>query len=123
MSKRAEEAMEAAKLAAQQARNDLQAQMLETRDRFKPQRLKEDAINAANQYVDDATDVTVATIKEHPVAFGATFLGTLAFWYRKPLVEKSPDAIECVGGGLAKLRDWIAPSDWTPTSKDRNKDK
>ena len=119
MGKRAEEAMEAAKLLADQARSDLKAQIVETSNRFKPERLKQDALDAADRYVDNATEVTVATVKEHPVAFGASFLGTLAFWYRKPLTEKSPDALDSIGNGLAKLRDWIAPADWTPTNKDK----
>lgn len=116
MSKRAEDAMEAAKIQALAARQNLQLQLKQTRNRFRPERLKEDALNTANRYIDDATEVTVATVKEHPIAFGASFLGTLAFWYRKPLIEKSPDAIDSVGNGLEKLRDWIAPSNWTAPS-------
>ena len=87
--------------------------------RFQPERLKDDALNAITDYIDDATEITVATIKEHPVVFGTSFLGTLAFWYRKPLIRKSPDAIDSVGTGLAKLRDWVAPESWTSSASDK----
>ena len=119
MSKKTQQALADAKIQAQQARSNLQRQLIQTRQRFQPERLKDDALNAITDYIDDATEITVATIKEHPVVFGTSFLGTLAFWYRKPLIRKSPDAIDSVGTGLAKLRDWVAPESWTPSASDK----
>ncbi len=116
MGKRAEEALATAKLLARDARANLKSQFIGTRERLRPDRLKQDAIDTADHYVQEAKEVTVATIKEHPAAFGASFLGTLAFWYRKPIARqvehRSPDAIDGVGDVLERLRDWVAPQGW-----------
>ncbi len=116
--RRADRAFQIAKQEAQIARANFRQQLAETTDRVRPARLKQDATDAVNHYVDEAKDVTIATVKEHPVVFGASFLGTLAFWYRKPLSreieQRSPDALDRLGAMLEKMRDWVAPDDWTP---------
>ncbi len=118
MGKRAEETLAAAKTLARDARAEFKSQLISTRERLRPERLKQDAADTANHYVEEGKEVTIATVKAHPVVFGASFLGTLAFWYRKPLThevqERGPDALDGVGDVLERLRDWIAPAGWTP---------
>lgn len=125
MGKRAEQSLAAAKLLAQQARGELKSEFVSLRERVRPDRLKQDAADTAEHYVEEAKQVTVATVKDHPVAFGASFLTTLALWYRKPLArqveQRGPDTIDSIGGWLEQLRDWVAPEGWTPPTQ-RNRD-
>lgn len=125
MGKRAEDTLAAAKLIAREARSNLKTQWVGTRERLKPERLKQDAVDTADHYVEEAKAVTIATVKDHPVAFGASFLGTLAFWYRKPITRQvethGPDTMDNIGGWLERLRDWIAPEGWVPPGQ-RNRD-
>lgn len=127
MPSRADRNFDAAKILAWEARANLKGQALLTRQRLRPERLKQDALDTAHDYMDQAEEVTLATVKEHPVAFGASFLGTLAFWYRKPLKreidQRSPDVIEGVGNALEKIRDWIAPQNWNAADEAQKKQK
>lgn len=116
MSKRADKRLEVAKQLAEEQRDALKAEWDQTRVRLTPARLKQDALDTGHQIVDDATEITVATVKEHPVIFGASFLGTLAFWYRKPLSDqieqRTPGVLDSLGNALDHVRDWVAPEGW-----------
>lgn len=102
---------------AENSRAQFKSQISATKDRFAPEHLKQDALDMVDNYVEQGKQATLDTMKAHPVVFATSFLGTLAFWYRKPLIEKTPDALESASNGLAKLRDVIAPDDWQPMAR------
>ena len=107
---------------ATNTRANFLGQVQATKNRLNPQNLKQDAIEQAEDYIEQGKQLTLDTVKAHPVVFGSTFLGTLAFWYRRPIAKKSPDILDSIGDGLSKIRDWIAPHDWTNTNRnEKNK--
>lgn len=112
-----DEKLAAAAERAENSRAQFKSQISATKDRLAPEQLKQDALQIVDDYVEQGKQATLDTMKAHPVVFASSFLGTLAFWYRKPLIEKTPDALDSVGNGLAKLRDTIAPDDWQPMAR------